>query len=126
MNFRTPLGRARGLGSARQGTGHWLAQRVTAIALIPLSLWFVISVMIYLRADYVTALIWLHSPLVSVLSVLLLATVFYHAYLGLQMVIEDYVHDEWLKVSALMLIKFTCVLLAAAGIFAILRAAFGG
>ncbi len=126
MSFRTPMGRARGLGASGQGTSHWLAQRVTAIALIPLSLWFVISVMIHVHADYVTALIWLHSPVVSVLSVLLLATVFYHAYLGLQMVIEDYLHDEWLKVSALLAIKFICILLAAAGIFAVLHIAFGG
>jgi len=126
MSFRTPLGRARGLGTAKQGTGHWLAQRITAVALIPLSLWFVMSVMIYMRADYVTVSIWLHSSVVSVLLVLLLGTLYYHAYLGLQMVIEDYVHDEWLKVSSLMLTKFICVLLAAAGIFAILRVAFGG
>ncbi len=126
MSFRTPLGRARGLGSARLGTGHWLAQRITAVALIPLSLWFVMSVMIYMRADYATVSIWLHSPVVSVLLVLLLATLYYHAFLGLQVVIEDYVHDEWLKVSTLMLIKFMCVLLAAAGIFATLRVAFGG
>lgn len=126
MSFRTPLGRARGLGTARKGTGHWLAQRITAVALIPLSLWFVLSLMIYMRADYVTVSIWLRSPVVSVLLVLLVGTLYYHAYLGLQVVIEDYVHDEWLKVSALLLIKFICVLLAAAGIFAILRVAFGG
>ncbi|HVA55774.1 MAG TPA: succinate dehydrogenase, hydrophobic membrane anchor protein [Gammaproteobacteria bacterium] len=126
MSFRTPLGRARGLGTARLGTGHWLAQRITAVALVPLSLWFVMSVMIYMRADYVTVSIWLHSSVVSVLLVLLLGTLYYHAYLGLQMVIEDYVHDEWLKVSSLMLTKFICVLLAATGIFAILRVAFGG
>ena len=104
MSFRTPLGRARGLGSAKQGTGHWLAQRFTAVALIPLTLWFVISVMIYMRADYVTVLSWLHSPVVAVLLVLLVATLYYHAYLGLQTVIEDYVHDEWLKVSTLVLL----------------------
>jgi len=126
MSFRTPLGRARGLGSAKRGTGHWLAQRVTAVALIPLSLWFVISVMIYLRADYGTVLNWMHSPVVAVLLVLLVATLYYHAYLGLQTVIEDYVHDEWLKVSTLVLLKFICILLAAAGIFAVLRVAFGG
>lgn len=126
MSFRTPLGRARGLGSAKRGTGHWLAQRFTAVALIPLSLWFVISVMIYLRADYGTVLNWMHSPVVAVLLVLLVATLYYHAYLGLQTVIEDYVHDEWLKVSTLVLLKFICILLAAAGIFAVLRVAFGG
>jgi len=126
MNFRTPLGRARGLGSAKQGTGHWLAQRLTAVALIPLTLWFVISVLIHLHADYVTVLNWLHSPAVAVSLVLLLATLYYHAYLGVQMVIEDYVHNGWLKISSLMLLKYICILLAAAGIFAVLRVAFGG
>ncbi|MHB8404324.1 MAG: succinate dehydrogenase, hydrophobic membrane anchor protein [Gammaproteobacteria bacterium] len=126
MSFRTPLGRARGLGSAKRGTGHWLAQRITAVALIPLSLWFVISVMIYLRADYGTVLNWMHSPVVAVLLVLLVATLYYHAYLGLQTVIEDYVHDEWFKVSTLVVLKFICILLATAGIFAVLRVAFGG
>ena len=126
MSFRTPLGRARGLGSAKRGTGHWLAQRVTAVALIPLTLWFVASVLIHMHADYVTVLNWMHSPVVAVLLVLLVATLYYHAYLGLQTVIEDYVHDEWLKVSTLVLLKFICILLAVIGIFAVLRVAFGG
>lgn len=126
MNFRTPVGRARGLGSAKRGTGHWLAQRLTAVALLPLTLWFMVSVLAHLHADYVTVLNWLHSPAVAVLLVLLLATLYYHAYLGVQMVIEDYVHNEWLKISSLMLLKFICILLAAAGIFAVLRIAFGG
>lgn len=126
MSFRTPLGRARGLGSARLGTGHWLAQRISALALIPLTLWFVVALMYYMRADYVTLLNWLHSPVVAVLLVLMNVALFYHAYLGLQMVIEDYVHSEWLKAASLIFMKFACILLAAAGIFAILRIAFGG
>lgn len=126
MNYRSPLGRARGLGSARSGTGHWLAQRISALALIPLALWFSVSIMFYMRADYVTLLNWLHSPVNAVLMVLMLAVLFYHAYLGLQMVLEDYVHSEWLKVSALVIVKFGCIVLAVTGIFSVLRIAFGG
>jgi len=126
VNYRSPLGRARGLGSARSGTGHWLAQRISALALIPLALWFSVSIMFYMRADYVTLLNWLHSPVNAVLMVLMLAVLFYHAYLGLQMVLEDYVHSEWLKVSALVIVKFGCIVLAVTGIFSVLRIAFGG
>jgi succinate dehydrogenase / fumarate reductase membrane anchor subunit len=125
MSFRTPLGQARGLGSAKSGTGHWWAQRVTALALIPLSMWFVASVVHLVYADYSAAIDWLHTPWVAVLLPLLLAALFYHAYLGLQVVVEDYVHSEWLKVSTLLLIKSASVLLTAAGIFSILRIAFG-
>ncbi|MDE2234628.1 MAG: succinate dehydrogenase, hydrophobic membrane anchor protein [Gammaproteobacteria bacterium] len=126
MNFRTPLGRARGLGSARCGTDHWLAQRISALALIPLVLWFTASMMFYMRADYVSVLNWLHSPINAVLLVLMLTALFYHAYLGLQMVLEDYIHNEWVKVSALLSVRFACISLAAAGIFSVLRIAFGG
>lgn len=125
MSFRTPLGTARGLGSAKAGTGHWWAQRVTAVALIPLSLWFAVSVLQLTHADYVVTVNWLHTPYVAVLLSLFLATLFYHAYLGVQVVVEDYVHTEWLKIVTLLLIKFATVLLAAAGIFTALRIAFG-
>lgn len=125
MSFRTPLGTARGLGSAKAGTGHWWAQRVTAVALIPLSLWFAVSVLQLTHADYVVTVNWLHTPYVAVLLSLFLATLFYHAYLGVQVVVEDYVHAEWLKIVTLLLIKFVAVLLAAAGIFTALRIAFG-
>lgn len=126
MSFRTALGRARGLGSAKEGTGHWWGQRVSALALIPLSLWFAVSVLELVHANYANAVHWVHTPWVAVLLVLLLLTVFYHAYLGVQVVIEDYVHGEALKIVALLAIKFLCVLLAAAGVFAVLRIAFGG
>ena len=126
MRYRTPLGRARGLGSARRGTGHWLAQRISALALIPLALWFSVSMMFYMRADYVTLLNWLHSPVNAVLIVLMLAALFYHGYLGLQMVLEDYVHNEWLKAFALVAVKFGCIVLAVTGVFSVLRIAFGG
>ena len=125
MSFRTPLGRVLGLGSAKGGTSHWWGQRVSALALIPLSLWFAISVLQLSRADYTVVIDWLHTPWVAVLLALFVATIFYHAYLGLQVVFEDYVHLEWLKVATLLLIKFACILLAATGVFVVLHIAFG-
>jgi succinate dehydrogenase / fumarate reductase membrane anchor subunit len=125
MSFRTPLGRALGLGSAKGGTSHWWGQRVSALALIPLSLWFAISVLQLSRADYVVVIDWLHTPWVAVLLALFLATIFYHAYLGLQVVFEDYVHLEWLKIGTLLTIKFACILLTAIGVFVVLHIAFG-
>jgi len=126
MSYRTPLARARGLGSAKEGTSHWVAQRITAVALVPLCLWFVVSLLMLLHADYVSVVNWMHTPWVAVLLVLLVATVYWHACLGLQVVIEDYVHDEWLKLGSILLIRFISVILAAAGIFVVLRVAFGG
>lgn len=126
MSFRTPLARARGLGSAKEGTGHWLMQRITAVALVPLCLWFVVSVLMLMHADYVSVVNWMHTPWVAVLLVLLVATVYWHACLGLQVVVEDYVHDEWLKLGVIVLIRFVSVILAVAGIFVVLRVAFGG
>ncbi|HET7395951.1 MAG TPA: succinate dehydrogenase, hydrophobic membrane anchor protein [Gammaproteobacteria bacterium] len=126
MSLRTPLARARGLGSAKEGTAHWMSQRISALALIPLTLWFAYSVLLLMHAGYAQTYAWIHAPLVSVLLVILIGTAFYHAYLGLQVVIEDYVHGELSKFSSLLLIRFLCVLLALSGIFAVLRIAFGG
>jgi succinate dehydrogenase / fumarate reductase, membrane anchor subunit len=126
MSLRNPLARARGLGSAKEGTAHWMSQRVSALALIPLTLWFAYSVLLLVHGGYGQARAWIHAPMVAVLLVILIGTVFYHAYLGLQVVVEDYVHGEWSKFGSLLLIKFICVLLALSGIFAVLRIAFGG
>ncbi|HEX7965974.1 MAG TPA: succinate dehydrogenase, hydrophobic membrane anchor protein [Gammaproteobacteria bacterium] len=125
MSFRTPLGQARGLGSAKSGTGHWWAQRVTALALIPLSLWFAGSVLQLVHEDYVVVVVWLHTPWVAVLLSLFLVTLLYHAYLGVQVVLEDYVHGEGLKIASLLLVKFACILFGAIGVFTALRVAFG-
>lgn len=125
MSYRHPLGQARGLGSAKSGTGHWWAQRVTALALIPLGLWFAVSALQYARADYVYVITWLHEPQTAILLSLFLAALFYHAWLGVQVVIEDYMHTEWLKLTTLLVVKFASILLAVAGIFTALRIAFG-
>jgi succinate dehydrogenase / fumarate reductase membrane anchor subunit len=126
MSHRSPLGRARGLGSAKEGAAHWWAQRVTAIALVPLSLWFVAGVLGLIGADHQQALAWIGYPLNAVLLVILIAVTFHHAQLGLQVVIEDYVHTEWLKIAMILAVKFAAVVLALFGIIAVLAITFGG
>ncbi len=123
--MHSPLGRAMGLGSAKEGAEHWWMTRVSAVALIPLTLWFVASIIAHTGSDYVTFIAWLRMPLVSILMVLLLIALFYHTTLGLQVVIEDYVHSE-AKFGALIAVRLGCVALAVAGILATMRIAFGG
>jgi succinate dehydrogenase / fumarate reductase membrane anchor subunit len=123
--MRSPLSRARGLGSAKAGVEHWFMQRVTAVALIPLTLWFMAS-LIARAGDYGTFIVWLRKPFATIVMVLLLLTLFYHTALGLQVVIEDYVHSAWAKISAVVAVRCACFALAVAGIFATLRIAFDG
>jgi succinate dehydrogenase / fumarate reductase membrane anchor subunit len=125
MSLRSPLSRAKGLGSAKQGTHHWIWQRLTAVALIPLSLWFVFAVIAQAGASHEEVIAWVETPLVAVLLVVFLGTLFHHSQLGLQVVIEDYIHTEWMKISLLVLVKFAHVLMAAASIFAVLKIALG-
>ncbi|MBL6750338.1 MAG: succinate dehydrogenase, hydrophobic membrane anchor protein [Nevskia sp.] len=125
MSLRSPLSQARGLGSAKEGVGHWWAQRLTALALVPLSLWFVFSVAHYRIADYATMVAWLHNPYVAVALVLYFVALFYHSALGVQVIVEDYVANEALKLSAIVLVKFAHFALGAAAIFAVLKIAFG-
>jgi succinate dehydrogenase / fumarate reductase membrane anchor subunit len=125
MSYRTPLGRVRGLGSAKEGAAHWWAQRLTAIALVPLVLWFVISLLSMIGADHGTVKAWLGEPLPAVLAVLLIVATFHHAQLGLQVVVEDYVHNEGAKLTLIVLIKFAALLLGALAVFAVLKLAFG-
>ena len=126
MGFRTPLARARGLGSAREGAGHWWAQRLTAIALVPLCLWFVAGILGLIGAGHGAALAWIASPLNAVLLVLLLLAVFHHGQLGLQVVIEDYVHTEWCKIALIVAVKFASLVLGLAAVFAVARIALAG
>lgn len=126
MSLRTDLGKVRGLGSAKEGTQHWWAQRLTAIALIPLVLWFVASVAGLAGADIGPVRAWIAQPVTAILLVVLIGVTFHHMQLGLQVVIEDYVHAEWLKFTSIILVKFAAVLLAAAAAFSVLKIAFAG
>ncbi len=124
--MRSPLGRAVGLGSAKEGVEHWWRQRLTALALVPLGLWFVAAILAHIGADYEETVAWLGAPIPAILMILLIGTTFYHAALGIQVVIEDYIHQEWVKLGLLVAVRFGCFVLAVAGIFAILRIALGG
>lgn len=125
QSFRTPLGRAIGLGSANKGSRHWWAERVTAVALVPLTLWFVASIIAHAGSDYMVFIAWLRTPLAASGMILLLIALFYHTALGLQVVIEDYVHSG-AEFAAVIAVQFICCGLAVIGIVAILRVAFGG
>jgi succinate dehydrogenase / fumarate reductase membrane anchor subunit len=122
--MRTPLSRARGLGSAKTGVEHWWMQRITAVALIPLTLWFVASVIAIAGSDYGTVIAWFKKPLTTILIASLLIALFHHIALGLRVVVEDYVHTDRLKILAVVTISFACFALAIAGIYATLRIAF--
>lgn len=125
-SMRTPLGRVRGLGSAKEGVHHWWMQRLTAVALVPLTLWFVVSVAGLAGMSHAGAVEWIGSPSVAITLVLLIVATFYHAQLGVQVVIEDYVHNEPVKLASLVALKFTAIILAVAATFAVLKIAFGG
>src|SRR5579864_2335946 len=103
--LRTPLGRVIGLGSAKEGVEHWWAQRVSAVALVLLGLWFIVALVAHAGADRVEVLLWLHQPVTAIVAVLLLAAGFYHGALGLQVVIEDYVGGEGAKIVTLVALR---------------------
>ncbi|HUS23384.1 MAG TPA: succinate dehydrogenase, hydrophobic membrane anchor protein [Candidatus Binatia bacterium] len=124
-SLRSPLARARGLGSAKTGVHHFWVQRVSAVALIPLALWLLFGQARLTGGSFASAKHWIASPSVAVTLVLTLAALFYHSALGVQVVIEDYVAGEGRKLVTLLLSKFAHAAAAAAGIFAVLRIAFG-
>ena len=126
MALRTPIKRARGLGSAKDGVGHWWLQRVTAVALIPLVIWFAFGLASNAGADYEAVRAWIGSPMTAGLFILLIGTLYFHAQLGLQVIIEDYVHGKAAQLASLLAVKFLAAVLALTGILAILRIAFGG
>ena len=125
MALLSPLSRARGLGAAHGGAGHWKAQRLTAISNAVLVLWFVFSAMALSGSSYEEVRAWLASPLVAILMTLLVVSVFYHAPLGLQVVIEDYVHHPGLRVAGVIAVRLVAAGLAIACIVAILMVALG-
>lgn len=125
MSLRSPLSRVLGMGSAKDGTAHWWAQRVTAIALVPLTLWLGFSLLTLPDLYFETVRTWLSVPISGFLAVLLVAVLSYHSYLGTQVIVEDYVAASGPKVLSLLLLKFLYVLCAGSGIFAILRVTFG-
>ena len=126
MKYRTALYAVRGLGSARSGTHHWWMQRVTAVALAPLMLWLAFSVARLSGMGHTAAVQWLASPLNAVLLLGCLLAIFYHGKLGLQVVIEDYVHGEGAKIVALLALNFITLLFGLASILAVLRVYLSG
>ena len=123
--MRSPLGRARGFGSAKSGVGHWWMQRLTAIALVPLGLWFVASMLAMLWVPRATVVHWVANPINTVLLLCLIAAVFYHMQLGLRVVIEDYTHAEARKIAALLVMNAVTLLLALGAFVSVLKMAFG-
>jgi succinate dehydrogenase / fumarate reductase membrane anchor subunit len=119
--MRSQLSRARGMGSAKSGVGHWWAQRVTAVALVPLTLWFIYNLLALGDAPYEVVVAWASGPLTLVLLLTLVGMTFYHMQLGLQVVIEDYVHNDIQRLVLLLLMKGAAVLLAVTAIISILK-----
>jgi len=123
-SMRTPLGRVRGLGSAKSGTHHWWMQRVTSLALLPLTLWFVFAVISLAGASFAQTRVFIANPVNSVLMLALIGLTFHHINAGLQVVIEDYVRAERARMGILLLIKGGCWMAALICAFALLRVAF--
>src|SRR4029077_6390924 len=123
--LRSPLGRAIGLGSAKEGVQHWWMQRLTALALVPLVLWLVVSVITLAGADRAAIVVWLHNPMPAVLMIVLLVATFYHTALGLQVVIEDYIHGEAFRLAWIIVMRAFCILFVLRGVLAVLKLALG-
>lgn len=123
--LRTPLARVRGLGSAKSGTHHWLVQRLTSIALLPLTVWFLYAALKLVGGEYADARSFLAQPWNAVLMAAFVLMLFYHAKLGIQVILEDYVHLRWLEVTSQMINLFACAFAALVALFAIVRIALG-
>ena len=125
-DLKTPLAKVRGLGSARDGVHHWIIQRITAVANVPLTIFLIVSFVGNVGKTHADWVAWLKQPFVSVVVILFMMNVLYHIRLGLQVAIEDYVKGHGTKVVLLLSITFGCVFLGALSVFSVLRIAFGG
>ena len=126
MRMETPIARVRGLGSARSGAHHWWLERLTSVSTLLLFVWFVVALLRLPSLDYSAVTEWLSAPLGAVPMLLLIVSTFWHLKLGLQVVIEDYVHEEGMKFFSITLLNFFTIALGALAFFAVLRIAFGG
>ncbi|MDB6088416.1 MAG: sdhD [Gammaproteobacteria bacterium] len=126
MSLRSPLGRALGAGSAKDGVRHWWMQRLSSIALVPLSIWFVVSLLSLPTLDHVTVTAWMGQSWTALLLILFVLVATWHSQLGVRVVAEDYIHGAGAKTLVLIALTFAHALVAAAGVFAVLKVAFGG
>jgi succinate dehydrogenase / fumarate reductase, membrane anchor subunit len=125
MSLQSPLGRVLGLGSAKSGFHHWWGQRLSAAALVPLGLWFASSLIRLPSTDYWAVIAWAGEPRHAILLILLLVTLLYHSSLGIQVVIEDYMHHALSRITALVLNRFIHIALAVAGIYSVASLSLG-
>ena len=125
MSLQSPIARVRGLGSAKEGLHHWWVQRLTAVALVPLSLWFIYSLVSVTGADYQTVRAWMGDTLNAALMLMFILSLYYHAALGVQVVIEDYIDSEWQKIVCLILVKFLAWLAGLSAAIAVLKVYLG-
>ena len=126
MRMETPIARVRGLGSARSGAHHWWLERLTSVSTLLLFVWFVVSLLRLPSLEHSAVTEWLSAPLGAVPMLLLIVSTFWHLKLGLQVVIEDYVHEEGMKFVSITLLNFFTIAVGALAFFAVLRIAFGG
>lgn len=125
MSYRSPLRRVLGLGSAQEGVSHWIGQRVSAVALVLLSGWFLASILQVEDMGYISVVDWMRIPINAVLLTLLIVALTYHARLGLRVVIEDYISHKFAKSFSLLIINFALIVLQMIGVFSVFRVAFG-
>jgi succinate dehydrogenase / fumarate reductase membrane anchor subunit len=126
VSLRSPLRRVLGLGTARDGVQHWWLQRLTSVALVPLSIWFVVSLLALPALDHATVIAWMGQSWTALLLIVLVLVATWHSQLGVRVVVEDYVHGTGAKTLTLVVVGFAHILIGAAGVFAVLRVACGG
>jgi len=126
MSLRSPIGRVLGLGSAKEGVQHWWVQRLTSVALVPLSIWFAVSLLTLPSLDYATVHAWMSQGSSALLLIVFVVVAAWHSKLGVQVVVEDYVHGAGARTLTLVSLTFVHVLIAAAGVFSVLKVAFRG